>query len=187
MRYASANHFFSKPYGCHVSGYTNPVTLPPVTADELKSGIKKGVNFSVNYHCGGALIFAYMRQHAGVGPGMISVAFNTNNPTLGITGTWSPYIVSDNYGQEGYASNFGISVSVDDQLVGFITHGYTDDYTNPGWFSIRAGETSYSYNTQRLSLRYHSQFFSFYGIINLGRPVTPGKIEATANIIVRYW
>lgn len=190
MQYSSANIFQQTRWGCRVLNYTNPVVLPPVTASGLKSGIKTGSNFNITYRCGGPVINSYIRRAAGVGPDKISVAFRTNNPLpphAPGNSQWMPYLVSDNYGQDGYASNVGINVTVSgsDNSIGFITNAYSDDYTK-GWFSPLAGETGRVQNSQ-IQVDITSQYFASYAVLSPDAPVTPGKVDATAYIVVRYW
>ncbi|PWV60372.1 fimbrial protein [Pantoea ananatis] len=186
MQYSSANTFMQTLWGCRVLSYTNPVILPKVTLRELASGFEdKGINFDVTYRCGGPLVNSlFINKKAGVGPDKVSVAFVTTNPLLG-SGKWSRYTLSDNYGQNGYASNVGIGVSVNGKAVGFITNAYTDDYTS-GWFSLVDGEVSRSNNSSS-QVDIKSQYFAYYGVIDPSKPVTPGKVDSTAYIVVRYW
>lgn len=186
MQYSTANTFVQTPWGCRVYSYTNPVVLPPVTVTALKSDFETiGKDFTVTYRCGGALVNGFINRNAGVGPDKISVAFSTDHPMFGNNVLWSRYALSDNYGQDGYASNVGIGVSVAGKTIGFITNAYTNDYTK-GWFSLLDGEISRSQNTPT-QVDITSQYFAFYGIVDPAKPVTPGKIDATAHIIVRYW
>lgn len=190
MVYSSANTFRQSSWGCRVLNYTNPVTLPKVTVSDLKSGVKTGRNFEITYRCGGPLINSYINQTAGVGPDKISVAFRTNNPRPANApgdSQWMPYLVSDQYGQDGYASNVGIAITASgsDTPFGFITNAYTNDYTK-GWFSLLTGEASRSRNSNS-QVDITSQYFASYAILNAADTVTPGKVDATAYIVVRYW
>lgn len=134
MQYSTANTFVQTPWGCRVYSYTNPVILPPVTVTALKSDFETiGKDFTVTYRCGGALVNGFINRNAGVGPDKISVAFSTDHPMSGNNVLWSRYALSDNYGQDGYASNVGIGVSVAGKTVGFITNAYTNDYTKAGF------------------------------------------------------
>lgn len=190
MQYSSANMFQQTNWGCRVLKYTNPVVLPPVTASALKSGIKTGSDFSITYRCGGPSINTYIQRTAGVGPDKISVAFRTNNsplPDASGNSQWMPYLVSDNYGQDGYASNVGIAVTVSgsDHPVGFIANAYNNDYTK-GWFSPLAGEIGRMQNNPS-QVDITSQYFASYAVLNPDILVKPGKVDATAYIVVRYW
>jgi len=184
MYYASGNHFAQSPWGCRVLNYTNPVILPPVKVSELMSGGEPGANFNVTYRCGGPLIRSIIRSDSGVGPGKISVGFITDHPvTPGHT--WSRLTLSDNYGQDGYASNVGIGVSVNGQDMGFLTSADAD-YHSKGWFGLlNGGQFSPSQSASQIDVT--SQYFAHYGVIDGQKKVTPGKVDATAYIVVRFW
>ena len=190
MVYSAANKFSQSSWGCRVLNYTNPVFLPQVTIRDLKSGVKTGADFTVTYRCGGPSVEDAIHKDAGVGPGKISVAFQTNNPRPANApgdAQWMPYLVSDNYGQAGYASNVGIAITASgsDTPFGFIRSSYTDDYTK-GWFSLLTGEASRSSNSDR-QVDITSRYFASYAILNAADTVTPGRVDATAHIVVRYW
>lgn len=190
MIYSPANTFRQSFWGCRVLNYTNPVTLPPVTVSDLKSGVKMGADFKVTYRCGGPNVEGAIHKDAGVGTGKISVAFRTNNPRPANApgdAQWMPYLVSDNYGQNGYASNVGIAIpaSGSDTPFEFITNEYTVDYTK-GWFSLLAGEDSRTRNGYN-QLDITSRYFASYAILNQADTITPGKVDATAYIVVRCW
>ncbi|MCS4492670.1 fimbrial protein [Pantoea sp. B623] len=184
MHYAADNSFTQTQWGCRVFNYTNPVTLPPVTLSELKAGVERGANFNVTYRCGGTAIAQLIDRFAGVGPNKISVAFSTNHPVPGNGVMWSRYTLSDNDGQDGYASNVGIGISVAGKEVGFLTNVNTDQ--GVGWFSPLDGVVSRSNNGNN-QVDITSQYFAFYGIIDPSKPVIPGQVDATAYINVRYW
>lgn len=190
MVYSPANTFTQSAWGCRVLDYTNPVILPKVTVSDLKSGVKTGRDFEITYRCGGPLINALINQTAGVGPDKISVAFRTTNPRPANApgdSQWMPYLVSDHYGQDGYASNVGIAITASgsDTPFGFITNAYTDDYTK-GWFSLLTGEVNRARNSNS-QVDITSRYFASYAILNAADTVTPGKVDATAYIVVRYW
>lgn len=190
MQYSSANTFQQTNFGCRVLNYTNPVTLPPVTASRLASGVKTGSNFNITYRCGGPFINTAIQRIAGVGPDKISVAFKSNTsklPDAPGDPQWSPYIISENYDQSGYASNVGIAVTVSgsDTPIGFIRSEYSDDFTK-GWFSPLAGETGRMQNGPS-QVDITSQYFASYVVLKPDAPVKPGKVDATAYIVVRYW
>lgn len=186
MQYSSANRFEQTKWGCRVLSYTNPVILPPITVSELKSFTDRGKDFEITYRCGGPLINRYINSAAGVGPGKISVAFKGNRFPPNVQGAdWSDSIVSDNYGQDGYASNVGIALrSSTNQLIGFINNAYTNG--SLGWISPLDGETGrQQQGTSQVDITSH--YFAFYAVIDPNKPVSPGKVAATANIVVRYW
>lgn len=186
MQYSPANTFAQTKWGCRVLSYTNPVFLPPITVSELKSFTDKGKDFEITYRCGGPLINSYIDTAAGVGPGKISVAFKGNKfPPNDQAAQWSPYIVSDNYGQDGYASNVGIALrSSSDKLIGFINNAYTNN--SQGWVSPLDGETGRQpEGSSQVDITSH--YFAFYSAIDSSKPVSPGKVDATAYIVVRYW
>lgn len=192
MVYSAANTFKQSPWGCRVLDYTKTVDLPPVTVSALKSGVITGKDFTVTYRCGGPSINYFINQRVGVGLNKISVAFKTNNPRPANApgnSQWMPYLVSDNYGQDGYASNVGIAVTPSGSdptttLFGFITNAYTDDFT--GWFSLLEGELTRSVNSAS-QVDITSQYFASYAVLNPDDAITPGKVDATAYIVVRYW
>lgn len=190
MQYSAANRLIQTDTGCRVNSFTNPVTLPEVTASELESGIKKGIDFDITYTCGGPFINLTINDDAGVGPDKISVAFKTNNPMAfnvpGGNSQWTPYLVSDQYGQEGYASNVGIAVNVSgsNTPIGFIANEFSND--TKGWFSPLEGEVSrQQYGSSKLNIL--SKYTASYAVLDPNKPVIPGRVDATAYIVVRYW
>jgi type 1 fimbria pilin len=187
MQYSPANTFAQTLWGCRVLSYTNPVVLPTITVSEVKTLTDKGKDFEITYRCGGPLINSYINKTAGVGPDKISIAFRGNKfPPETQAAQWSPFIVSDNYGQDGYASNVGIALrSSSDKLIGFINNAYTNDYSL-GWISPLDGEIRRQQNDLS-QVDITSQYYAFYSIIDQTKPVKPGKVDATAYIVVRYW
>ncbi|KGD84321.1 hypothetical protein HA47_07340 [Pantoea stewartii subsp. indologenes] len=194
MVYSPANTFRQKSWGCRVYSYPPTVTLPAVTVAALKSGIETGSNFNITYRCGGLAIASMIGTLAGQGgPGTdkISVAFKTTNPNP-LTPSWTPYLISDNSGQDGYASNVGINIGIPgvENMLGFVTSNVPETGTGiqtlRGWFSPLSGEVSRQvYNDTSMDIT--SQYFASYAVVNPGAPVTPGKVDATAYITVRYW
>ncbi|WP_205955913.1 fimbrial protein [Pantoea stewartii] len=193
MQYSTANIFTHTDWGCRVYSYPHTVLLPTVTVAALKSDMKTGSTFNITYRCGGPIIAQMINSLAGRGgPGTdkISVAFKTTNPHP-LSPYWTPYLISDNAGQDGYASNVGINIDIPgvENMLGFVTGDVPADgmpATARGWVSPLSGEVSRQvYNTQSMDIT--SQYFASYAVLNPADPVTPGKVDATAYITVRYW
>lgn len=196
MQYSSANMLTMTQSGCRVYDYTKTVTLPPVTVAALKAGSEAGRTFYITYRCGGPAIKDMIKSLTGQGgPGTdtISVAFKTTNlPPGGFASPyWTPYLISDNYGQDGYATNVGINIDIPgvQNMLGFITGDVPWDSgttTMRGWVSPLSGEVSRQTPGTNI-LDVTSQYFASYAVINPAEPVTPGKVDATAYIVVKYW
>ncbi len=174
-------------FGCKVQDYTKVVLMPTVSVTDVENNNRVGAPFTVKYRCGNFGGTRLIDSLAGVGEGKISVAFMAKNSHKEWAGaTYVPFLLSDNDGQEGYARNVGIAITPFDRNtnLGFIQENSLGDYK--GWFSLLEGEQQrVQVNSTRMEIT--SQFRAYYVPIAPGvLPVTPGKFDATAYILVRY-
>lgn len=189
--YSSANRLYQTPFGCRVSNYTPVVTLPPITAAQLASGDKVGVPFSIDYKCDGDFFIAnndgvfnmVISDNTSSPYGNVSAAFmltRFNDLDYPMAGNTAPYLLSDNYGQPGYATGVGIAIEPANGG-GALSFIKSNRGGGVGWFPLNTGLQSTEKNgAQRIV---HARFNAYYHKFDT---VTPGIVDATAYILIRY-
>ncbi|APG20674.1 hypothetical protein Y71_27000 [Kosakonia radicincitans DSM 16656] len=176
-----------------VAKSTTPVVLfPTISVADLNNGQKAQANFNVNILCEGA-------AQSGTSQGMTALAFQTSyysytmaellnlvNPLGGVS-----HLLSDRYGYPGIATGVGIQIAnasdgVPRNLLGWYWCSLSDCRfgNSSGWYSVRDGATQISNGGASGLSEYIVHFNAFLTRLP-GQTVTPGKVDASAYVVVK--
>ena len=172
---------------CVARSATPLVKLPPISMNELNSGLTSTASFNVSVECNNGVA-------SGTGAGQTAIGFQVSSgsysaaKTLGLVNSSDgvSMLLSDNYNNEEMAKGVGILISYQNSPTTPLTLiGQTDTNlgSNAGWYPVlnnaitadssKSGYTNYNYN-----------FIATLKTIN-GKAATVGKVRATATVLVR--
>lgn len=175
---------------CLVQSATPYVMFDKISVQEINSGHSITENFTLNMKCqtgvtsvinvqSGAPAFGFkMSEQASAAANQLGLV----NPSGG-----SSYLISDKYGQLGQAEGVGIRILRENgqETMNLLTTETLGTGNAGGWYPIK-GENSMESNVN--GINYFSEVFSArLEKLQLGTmpAVKPGKIRATATVIVR--
>lgn len=196
---------FSYTPSCVVRTTTPYVMFPTMSVAQLNNGETTSRNFNVTLECDNTMDQTVSTSAVAIGLQPSISAFN-NAQTLGLINSTTggvTYLVSDDYTAEGIAKGVGITLknSAGDSL-NFVswdsciptTSGSTSycpaytslaDERSAGWDPIMSASTVISSDTVNATTSYRKDYIATLGKLP-GITVTPGKIKATASVLIRY-
>ncbi len=175
---------------CTVLNVTPQVYFPSVSLGELNAGVSREVSFEVSFKCetGFTSSTAANATALGIkvsnGAAAAASALGLANASGGLS-----YLVSDRYTETGMAKGVGIRVLRDGQVMNLLVNENSAGGVNAqarGWYPAVSGATQ-SVGTSGGVTRYRETFIARIEKLTEGtRPaVTPGRVEATAQIVIR--
>lgn len=175
---------FRRSATCAVTNFTPTVMLPKTTVAELNSGATSSANFSVDFKCETGIT-------SGVTTGTVAMGFLAPPAnvamatTLGLTNANGgvSHLLSDNYGNAGIAKGVGIRIYRNNSPIYLLSKSATLTGNNSGWYGIYQG-------AQQLvgavsgGNAYSETFRAELGKLT-GQTVTPGLVQAHAQVVIR--
>lgn len=177
---------------CVAKSATPMVLFPTISVADLNNGKKAQANFNVNILCEGA-------AQSGTSQGMTALAFQTTHYSYTIAellGLVNPlggvsHLLSDRYGYPGIATGVGIQIAnasdgVPRNLLGWYWCSLSACRfgNTSGWYSVRDGATQISNGGSSGLSEYIVHFNAFLTRLP-GQTVTPGKVDASAYVVVK--
>ncbi|MCS3429829.1 hypothetical protein M2387_000358 [Klebsiella sp. BIGb0407] len=172
---------------CVARSATPLVKLPPISMNELNSGLTSTASFNVSVECNNGVA-------SGTGAGQTAIGFQVSSgsysaaKTLGLVNSSDGVstLLSDNYNNAEMAKGVGILISYQNAPavpLTLIGQNSTNTGSNAGWYPVlnnaiaagssKSGYTNYNYN-----------FVATLKRIN-GKTASVGKVRATATVLVR--
>lgn len=186
----TANRLYSNPT-CVARNATPMVMFPTISVDALESGQEVSGNFSVRVECSDSATSGVSDRQIALGIQVSEGAYSAAS-TLGLvngSGGVSA-LVSDNYFDENSAKGVGITIAnSSDPGISLMLVGQpgiatlTPGGNAAGWYPVLRGATREGASVSGYSM-YSYNFIATLKKLN-GKTVTPGKVHATAYVLVK--
>ncbi|PZU29343.1 MAG: fimbrial protein [Stenotrophomonas sp.] len=177
---------------CAVLNVTPQVVFPRVSINELNEGVTHEVPFQVSFKCQSG--FNNSTANNGTALGIkVSAGAAAAASSLGLANANGgvSYLVSDRYNEAGMAKGVGIRLLRNGQVMNLLTNensagGVAANAQAQGWYPAVGGATQATGTTDGVT-QYNETFTARIEKLSEGtRPqVTAGRVEATAQIIIR--
>lgn len=168
---------------CAVSTVTPVVTFPNISIVELNVGLSRSAPFTVTFRCQNTAVSGIASDANAIGilisPGSLAAATKLNL----VSGGGATHLLSNNYGSPGIASGVGIRIQRNGQNMKLLTSEITGTGSTAGWYPAIGTGTSLTGSTS--SSRSYSETFTATLEKLQGQQVTAGRVEATAQVIIR--
>lgn len=179
---------------CAVTNVTPVVKFPAITVSELNDGGRREVPFDVHFKC-----------QAGVSSGvrttdptgntamglLVSPGSLANSQELGLVNNAGgvTYLVADRYGQPGGAQGVGIRIFRNGGPINLLSNENSAggvQAESKGWYPVIGPASTLTGEEGGIS-QYVETFSASLEKLSRGTqpPVTPGKVEASAQVIIR--
>jgi len=180
---------FSNTASCVVRTATAQVRFATVSVQQMSAGTQITAPFSVQIECSDASISGTASGQTAIGL-QVSTGALAAAQTLGLVNSAGgvDYLLSDQYGSDGIAGGVGISLYGSDHQRRYFLGAGASGFNHPkgpqaGWNpaiqgAVAIGSSSPGYGNWRID--YSAILERLPGV-----PVTPGKIHATANVLVK--
>ncbi|CAI8756873.1 hypothetical protein E0L21_21055 [Kosakonia quasisacchari] len=177
---------------CVAKSVTPMVFFPTISVSDLDNGQTAQSNFNVHILCEGQSTSGETQGMTAMGLQVpyesyqMAQQLNLVNASGGVS-----HLLSEKYGQPGYASGVGIQIanSNDGVLRNFIGWSRCLAATcqpggNGGWYAVRDGATQVTNNGSTAINEYVVNFNAYLTRI-AGETVTAGKVDASAEVLVK--
>lgn len=177
---------------CVAKSVTPMVFFPTISVSDLNNGQTAQSNFNVHILCEGQSTSGETQGMTAMGlqvpyeSYLTAQQLNLVNASGGVS-----HLLSEKYGQPGYASGVGIQIanSNDGVLRNFIGWSRCMAATcqpggNGGWYAVRDGATQVTNNGSTAINEYVVNFNAYLTRI-AGETVTAGKVDASAEVLVK--
>jgi len=177
---------------CVAKSVTPMVFFPTISVSDLNNGQTAQSNFNVHTLCEGQSTSGETQGMTAMGlqvpyeSYLTAQQLNLVNASGGVS-----HLLSEKYGQPGYASGVGIQIanSNDGVLRNFIGWSRCLAATcqpggNGGWYAVRDGATQVTNNGSTAINEYVVNFNAYLTRI-AGETVTAGKVDASAEVLVK--
>ncbi|NBF06707.1 fimbrial protein [Pseudomonas sp. Fl5BN2] len=168
---------------CSVNNVTPVVTFSTISIPELNAGSSRKLPFDIEFKCEATAVSGVATNATAMGI-LVSAGSLAAAERLGlVSGGGASYLLSDRYGSAGIASGVGIRIQRNNQNVKLLTSLNTGSNNSGGWYPAQ-GPASVLLDTQGGIRRYRETFSATLEKL-AGQTVTAGRIEATAQVIIR--
>jgi len=184
-----ATSFTSAPT-CVARSATPHVQFPGISVNDLNAGKSATANLSVQLECSSNAISGTGRNETAIGlqasPGALAAAQRLNlvNARGGVR-----YLLPDEYGAPGVAQGVGIRLvrAADNADVYFLGRGTPGGRTNAGWNPFLRGASMSGLSSQPGYSHWNIDFNAILEALPkaTGETITPGKVRATAHVLVK--
>lgn len=168
---------------CAVSTVTPVVLFPPISVAELTAGATRSVPFTVTFRCQTTAVSGVTTNANAIGflvsPGSLAAATSLNLITSG----GASHLLSNNYGAAGVATGVGIRIQRDGQNIKLLTSEAAGTGYAGGWYPVISVSTSIT-GSNASTRSYSETFNAVLGKLQ-NQQVKAGKVEATAQVIIR--
>ncbi|WP_243434562.1 fimbrial protein [Pseudomonas sp. 30_B] len=177
---------------CSVVNITPVVMFQTISVEQLNAGVKRGQPFSIQFNCQtGATVNSTAVNSTALGikasPG--SVAASSRLGLINANGGLS-YLVSDTYGQPDMAAGVGIRIYRNNVPINLLVNENSANGASTanaqGWYPA-VGPATQLLGTSGGVNQYTEDFSASLEKLSIGTQpsVTPGKVKATAQLIIR--
>ncbi|RQH04727.1 fimbrial protein [Paraburkholderia dinghuensis] len=180
---------------CAVTNATPVVLFPTITTVELNHGGSRQVPVTIQVQCqsttpSGMSAFASGTAANQTALGILASPANAQSATnagLTTSGTGVTYLLSDNYGTPGIASGVGVALSrPNGTALNFLTNQFvTTGGAASGWDAVLNDATADGPASGGFTSYTRTIYATFKAFAPGSTPVTPGRYDATATVIVR--
>ncbi len=175
---------------CVVLNATPYVFLPSVSRNDIENGTATSeVPFQISFKCQNAMVSGTGNNQTALGilasPGAYAAA-----PKLGLVNAQSgiSHLVSDNYGSSGYAEGVGIRILRDNNPINLLSSENSAlggaNANQMGWYPIIGNNTVLTGNRNGVDF-YTENFRARLEKLPQAAAVTPGRVRATATVVIR--
>lgn len=176
---------------CVARSVTPLVTIPTISAADLNNGLTSAANFNVTVECSDQVTSTTTGAQTYLGFQVSSGAYSAAQ-TLGYVNSSNgvPMLLSDNYTDDTMAKGVGIYISYSNTTTPLTLIGaqatlniLTSTGTDAGWYPILNNATATGSTTTNYTNYSYDFTATLKKIDNL--TVTPGKVRATATVVVQ--
>ncbi|MCE4072673.1 MULTISPECIES: fimbrial protein [Pseudomonas] len=177
---------------CSVVNITPVVLFPTISVAELNAGGKRVQSFNIKFNCQtGATVNSVALNATAMGikasPGAVTAA-----STLGLSNASGglSYLLSDDYGQPGMAGGVGIRIFRNDAAINLLANENSAagaaTANAQGWYPAVSPASQLVSSAGGVN-QYAEMFSASLEKLSIGTqpPVTPGKVKATAQLVIR--
>ncbi|MBG7025786.1 fimbrial protein [Pseudomonas aeruginosa] len=175
---------------CAVTNVTPHVVFPSISLGEIKAGASREMPFEVAFKCETGVLNSTAANGTALGikasPGALAAGASLGlvNASGGLS-----YLLSDRYGQPGMAQGVGIRLLRDGSAMNLLANEDSAMGSNAearGWYPVIGGASNLAGEVGGVS-QYSETFRARLEKLALGSMpgVTPGRVEATAQVVIR--
>lgn len=175
---------------CAVTNVTPNVVFPSISIGEINAGASREMPFEVAFKCQSGVINSTAANGTALGIKVSSGALAASS-ALGLVNANGglSYLVSDRYGQPGMAQGVGIRLLRNGSLMNLLANEDSAKGSNAearGWYPVIGAASSKNGEVGGIS-QYSETFRARLEKLSVGTQptVTPGRVEATAQVVIR--
>ncbi|MBD9680650.1 fimbrial protein [Pseudomonas sp. PDM18] len=175
---------------CAVTNVTPNVVFPSISIGEINAGANREMPFQVDFKCQTGVINSTAANGTALGIKVSAgaLAASSGLGLINANGGLS-YLVSDRYGQPGVAQGVGIRLLRDGSAMNLLANEDSAKGSNAaavGWYPAIGSASNKTGEVSGIS-QYTETFRARLEKLSLGTmpTVTPGRVEATAQVVIR--
>ncbi len=175
---------------CAVTNVTPYVVFPSISLGEINAGAFREAPFNLTFKCQTRMTNSTARNGTALGI-RVSAGSLSASSALGLINSYGglSYLVSDRYGQPGMAQGVGIRLIRNGVAMNLLANENSANGAHAesrGWYPVVSGASNLTGNAENIN-RYSETFRARLEKFTLGTQptVTPGRVEATAQIVIR--
>ncbi|MBA6061149.1 fimbrial protein [Pseudomonas juntendi] len=175
---------------CSVSNVTPHVVFPPISTGEINAGGSLEMPFDINFRCQNSVVNSTSANGTAIGIKVSSGALAASS-SLGLINAQGglSYLLSDRYGQPGMAQGVGIRLLRGGTPINLLSN---EDSANGigaagrGWYPVISNTTNLTGTANGIN-QYTETFRARLERLSTGTmpTVKPGRVEATAQVVIR--
>ncbi|WP_448679474.1 fimbrial protein [Pseudomonas nicosulfuronedens] len=175
---------------CAITNVTPHVVFPSISIGEINTGASREMPFEVAFKCQTGVINSTAANGTALGI-KVSAGALAASSGLGLVNANGglSYLVSDRYGQPGMAQGVGIRLLRNGSAMNLLANEDSANGSNAearGWYPVIGGASNKTGEMSGIS-QYSETFRARLEKLSLGSmpTVTPGRVEATAQVVIR--
>ncbi|MBB4862535.1 type 1 fimbria pilin [Pseudomonas nitritireducens] len=175
---------------CAVTNVTPHVVFPSISIGEINAGQSREMPFQVDFKCQTGVINSTAANGTALGI-KVSAGALAASSGLGLVNANGglSYLVSDRYGQPGIAQGVGIRLLRNDSPMNLLANEDSAKGSNAearGWYPAIGNASNKTSEVSGIA-QYTETFRARLEKLSLGSmpTVTPGRVEATAQVVIR--
>ncbi|WP_447752607.1 fimbrial protein [Pseudomonas nicosulfuronedens] len=175
---------------CAVTNVTPHVVFPSISIGEINAGANREMPFQVDFKCQSGVFNSTAPNGTALGI-KVSAGALAASSALGLVNANGglSYLVSDRYGEPGMAKGVGIRLLRDGSAMNLLANENSANGSNAtaiGWYPAIGSASNKTGEVGGIS-QYTETFRARLEKLSLGSmpTVTPGRVEATAQVVIR--
>lgn len=175
---------------CSVSSVTPYVVFPSISVSEINAGGSREVPFQINFRCQSTVLNSASANGTAIGIKVSSGALAASS-SLGLINAQGglAYLLSDRYGQAGMAQGVGIRVLRGGAPINLLANEDSangSDAAGRGWYPVVSNTANLTGTINGIG-QYTETFRARLEKLSIGTmpTVRPGRVEATAQVVIR--